>query len=272
MQRGLARKRTAFQEDRVTMPLSDVRHTFLVEQVTTRGRVQVADCAARLQVSQETVRRDLRALELQGLLRCIYGGAVLQHSSASADRPLSERIRLNPNEKAQVARLAAGQVGAARSIFLDASTTVLALARQLVGRTDLAVTTNSLEVAILLGGAVGEVMVTGGTVRPIDNALVGHAAVAFVRSQMFDLSFMGAASVDLEHGFMDFGSEESALRQALREHSTRCALLLDSSKFGRTARLRTFPLDAVPLLITNRAPPPPFAARFKALGVEVLYG
>ncbi len=168
------------------MPLSDVRHAFLMEQVTAHGRVQVADCAARLCVSRETIRRDLRALELQGLLRCIYGGAVLQRSNASADRPLTERVRLNPYEKAQVARLAAGQVGAARSIFLDASTTVLALARQLVGRTDLAVTTNSLEVAMLLGGAVGEVVVTGGTVRPIDNALVGHAAVASVRGQVFD--------------------------------------------------------------------------------------
>ena len=254
------------------MPLSDVRHAFLMERVTAHGRVQVADCAARLRVSRETIRRDLRALELQGLLRCIYGGAVLQRSNASADRPLTERVRLNPHEKAQVARLAAGQVGAACSVFLDASTTVLALARQLVGRTDLAVTTNSLEVAMLLGGAVGEVVVTGGTVRPIDNALVGHAAVASVRGQVFDLSFMGAASVDLEHGFMDFGSEESALRQALREHSRHCALLVDSSKFGRTARLRTFPLDAVPLLVTNRAPPPPFAARFEALGVQVLHG
>ena len=67
------------------MPLCDVRHGFLMEQMTTHGRVQVADCAARLHVSRETIRRDLRALELQGLLRCIYGGAVLQRSNASAD-------------------------------------------------------------------------------------------------------------------------------------------------------------------------------------------
>ena len=254
------------------MPLSDVRHGFLMEQVTVHGRVQVAECAARLHVSRETIRRDLRALELQGLLRCIYGGAVLQRSTASADRPLTERVRLNPHEKAQIARLAGAQVGAGQSVFLDASTTVLAVARQLLGRTDITVTTNSLEVAALLSGALGEVILTGGTVRPIDNALVGHAAIASVRGRVFDLSFMGAASVDLEHGFMDFGAEESALRQVLWEHSRRSVLLVDSSKFGRTARLRTFALDAVKLLITNRPPPPPFAARFEALDVKVLHG
>lgn len=254
------------------MPLSDVRHSFLMEQVTSYGRVQVAESAVRLQVSRETIRRDLRALELRGSLRCIYGGAVLQRSNANADRPITERVRLNPLEKTRIAKLAAGQIGVAKSVFLDASTTVLALARQLVGRTDLSVTTNSLEVAMLLSGAVGELVVTGGTLRPIDNALVGHATIESIRGQVFDLSFVGAASVDLEHGFMDFGTEESALRQALREHSQRCVLLVDSSKFGRTARLRTFPFDAALLLITNRRPPPPFAARFEALGVEVLHG
>lgn len=125
---------------------------------------------------------------------------------------------------------------------------------------------------MLLSGAVGELVVTGGIVRPIDNALVGHAAIESIRGRVFDLSFVGAASVDLEHGFMDFGTEESALRQVLREHSQRCVLLVDSSKFGRTARLCTFPFDAAMLLITNRPPPPLFAARFEALGVEVLHG
>jgi DeoR family glycerol-3-phosphate regulon repressor len=254
------------------MPLSNVRHGVLMEQIAAHGRIKVAECAARLHVSRETIRRDLRQLELQGLLRCIYGGAVLQRSNASADRPLTERVRLNPNEKAQVARLAMGRIGDARSIFLDASTTVLALARHLLGRMGLTVTTNSLEIAVLLAGGVGQVIVTGGTVRPIDNALVGHAAIASVRDQVFDLSLMGAASVDLQHGFMDFGCEESTLRQTLLEHSRRCILLVDSSKFGRAARLRTFALDTVKLLVTDRAPPPPFAARFAALGVEVVHG
>jgi DeoR family glycerol-3-phosphate regulon repressor len=190
-------------------------------------------------------------------------------------------MRLHRQEKAQIGRLAASLVKSGESIFLDTGTTTLALAgalagalaQQLMHLQDLRVTTNSLDIARMLAGAGMEhVCVTGGDVRCSDNALVGHATVAAVRGHLFDIAFMGIAAIDIEHGFMDYGAEESVLRQTLLAHARRCVMLADSSKFGRTARLRTFGLGEVGLLVSDIRPPPAFAKRFGECNVEVMHG
>lgn len=114
-----------------------VRRAVLTDQGTAHGHLQVAARAGRLRVGRKTIRRDLRALELRGRMGCIYRSAVLQRSSTSADRAPAERVRLDLHEKTEIARLAQGQLAAARAVFLDTSTTVLGLARQFLGRPDL---------------------------------------------------------------------------------------------------------------------------------------
>ena len=255
------------------MALSDARRLSLLQQLTLQGRIAVADVATRMQVSHETVRRDLRALERAGHLRCIYGGAVAQPPHAVQDQPLTGRLQSHRQEKAQIAQIAAALVPPGASIFLDTGTTTLALAQQLAEQKDLSVTTNSLDIARLLAGAgLPQVSVTGGDVRGSDNALVGHVTIAAVRARLFDIAFMGIAAVNIEHGFMDYGSEESVLRQTLVAHAHRGVLLADCSKFGRSARLCTFALGVVRTLITDSRPPSPFAQRFNELGVEVMHG
>jgi DeoR family glycerol-3-phosphate regulon repressor len=255
------------------MALSDARHKFLLEQLARVGRLSVAEMAAHTQVSHETIRRDLRVLERGGHLRCVYGGAVAQPQDALQDQPIVERMRLHRQEKVQIGRLAASLVHSGASIFLDTGTTTLALAQQLAHVRDVTVTTNSLDIARLLAGAgMDHVGVTGGDVRCSDNALVGHGTIGAVRAHLFDMAFMGIAAIDIEHGYMDYGAEESVLRQTLLTHARRCVMLADSSKFGRTARLRTFGLGEVGLLISDIRPPATFAKRFQELTVEVMYG
>jgi DeoR family glycerol-3-phosphate regulon repressor len=255
------------------MALNDARHVFLLEQVALRGRISVADMAACLEVSLETIRRDLRALERAGHVRCVYGGAVAQRRDALQDQPLQDRVRLRRQEKSRIARIALDLVPQGASLFLDTGTTTLALAQLLTARRDVTVCTNSLDIARLLAGAgLTAISVTGGEVRGSDNALVGHATVASVRARLFDIAFMGIAAVDLDHGYMDYGAEESVLRQTLLSHARRCVLLADRGKFGRTARLRTFGLGDVRTLVTDSKPPALFAKSFRDLAVEVLCG
>ena len=254
------------------MALSDARHVFLLERVALLGRITVADAATRMRVSHETIRRDLRALEKAGHLRCVYGGAVVQRQDALQDQPLTDRVRLHRQEKGLIGRTALALVPEGASLFLDTGTTTLALAQHLTERKDLTVVTNSLDIARVLAAAgLPQVSVTGGDVRGSDNALVGHATIAAVRGRLFDIAFMGIAAVDLEHGFMDYGSEESVLRQTLIGHARRGVLLVDRSKFGRSARLRTFGLGEIRTVVTDSRPPAAFASRFAALGVEVLH-
>lgn len=247
--------------------LTDPRHQEILSRLHGMGRVGVADVAAFLKVSEETIRRDLKILEERGLLRRIHGGAVPPR--LDQERPLLERGKLNIREKSRVAVIGEGLVRDGMSIFIDTGTTTLALARRLTGR-NLTITTNSLDVALHLGSGPARINLTPGTLRPNDNALVGYETVAYARRYFFDIAFMGIAACDLDHGWMDYEEHESVLRRALKGQSRRAVLLVDSRKFGRQANLCTFGLADGLSVVTDRPPPPPFQEVFARHDIDLI--
>lgn len=245
-----------------------VRHAAILAALGREGRVGVAALAEALDVSAETIRRDLVALDATGRLRRVHGGAV--EFRPDEEQPLMVRSRIRPREKAQVAAVARGLVRDGMSIFIDTGSTPLAFARTLADARDLALVTNSLDIAHLLAGAPGvRVKVTPGWVRANDYALVGGDTVAFVRRFVFDIAFMGIAACDAQYGWMDYADEESELRRTVIEQTRRAVLLVDDSKFGRHASIRTFDLTTPLTVVTNRPVAAPFAEVFERAGVEV---
>ncbi|HRY23140.1 MAG: DeoR/GlpR transcriptional regulator [Geminicoccaceae bacterium] len=244
------------------------RHATILAALGRDGRVGVAALAQALGVSDETIRRDLATLDAAGRLRRVHGGAV--QFRPDEEQPILVRSRIRPREKAQLAAVARGLVKDGMSIFIDTGSTALAFARTLADARDLAVITNSLDIARLLAPAPGlRVKVAPGWVRANDDALVGGDTVAFVRRFVFDIAFMGIAACDADYGWMDYADEESELRRAVIEQ-TRCpVLLVDDSKFGRHASIRTFDLTTPLTVVTNRPVPAPFAEIFASAGVEV---
>jgi DeoR family glycerol-3-phosphate regulon repressor len=249
--------------------LTDHRHEEILSQLAQTGRVGVTSIAAALAVSDETIRRDLKMLEERGLLRRIHGGAV--RPRLDQERPLTERSGLNSREKGRVAALAEGLVEDGMSIFVDTGTTTLAFARRLTTR-KLTVTTNSIDLALLLADSPARVNLTPGRLRPNDNALVGYDTVDYARRHFFDLAIMGIAACDLAQGWMDYEEHESVLRRALQGQTRRAVLLADSRKFGRQANLRTFDLAAPLTVVTDRPPPEPFADRFSRHDIDLICG
>lgn len=249
--------------------LTDHRHEEILSQLAQTGRVGVTSIAAALAVSDETIRRDLKMLEERGLLRRIHGGAVLPR--LDPERPPIERDALASREKGRIAALAEGLVEDGMSIFIDTGTTTLAFARRLTTR-KLTVTTNALDLALLLAHSPVRINLTPGTLRPRDNALVGYDTVEYARRHVFDLAVMGIAACDLAQGWMDHDEHGSVLRRALRGQSRRAVLLVDSHKFGRQADLQTFDLAAPLTVVTDRPPPEPFADRFARHDIDLRCG
>ncbi len=247
--------------------LTNHRHQEIMATLHGAGRVDVADIAAALEVSEETIRRDMKLLEQQGLLRRIYGGAVLPR--LDQDRPLLERGKLNSREKAKVGQLAQHLVRDGMSLFIDSGTTTLVLARLLAGR-NITVTTNSINVALALGSGPTRVSVTPGALRFKDNALVGYETIAYARRFFFDIAFMGISAVDIDHGWMDYEEHESVLRRALKGQARKSVLLVDSRKFGRQANLYTFGLNEPLTVVTDQKPPAPFMEVFTRHDVELI--
>jgi DeoR/GlpR family transcriptional regulator of sugar metabolism len=253
------------------MPLPDLRLNVILAELAKHDRVFVKDLASQLKVSRETIRRDLKQLELDGHLRCTYGGGVKPFATGG-DQPISQRMRVNAREKARVAARAAKLVMDDTTIFIDTGTTTLAFARHLVHRDRVRVFTNSLDIAQLLaGGSVAEVTVIGGRLRADYRALLGPLAIEAIENHVFDAVFISSATVDYTHGFMDFGQDEASMRRVLVKHAKQVVMLEDGAKFGRTGSVRTLALRQVHRLVTDAKLPADFAAKLEEAGVEVFY-
>lgn len=247
------------------------RREHILQGISKHNRVSVIDIAKKFAVSGETVRRDLKDLEKEGLLRRVRGGAI--GPAGIRDEPISERVQKAAKEKRIIAQLAAELISDHTSIFLHIGSTTEALARKLGAFTDLKVYTTSLNVAQIAKGFSGvTVYVAPGQVRPVESDLIGYDTISYIEGYLFDTAFMSVAGVDLERGFMDFEEDEVRVRQAVLKSTRNSVVMADSSKFGKTANINTAPFDAIDRFVTDRKPDPDFLSKFHHAGTEVIHG
>lgn len=246
------------------------RREHILGKLSGEKRVSVMDLAHVLQVSDETIRRDLKELESEGLLRRVHGGAV--PISPIQDQPIDERSRKQSREKTAIAHLARAQISDETAIFLDTGTTTLQLARHLSGFSNLKLYTNSLKIALEASKHHGvSVFLTPGRMREVEQDLVGIDTISYIQQFYFDAAFMGAAAVDLARGFMDYEEDEARIRQTLISNSRLRVFLVDSSKFGKAANVRTAAFSVVDQMITDCEPPETFRDEIAKHRTEVLH-
>ena len=250
------------------------------------GFVSISGLADELGVSGMTIRRDVSLLEGNGTLERTHGGAIadthINHQTFDETEPAFEhRTRQSAAEKLAIARVAATLIERGESIGLDVGTSVLALAGELSGRTDLRVFTNNRRAAMQMAQSGSEVYVLGGRVRDIECSVIGHGghvhvnvpervrAVDELMSRFLDRVFIGISGVDA-NGFYDYSLEDSDVKRAFMTNATTVVVLCDSSKFHRRALARIAPLSDVNILVTDAPPPPDLAAALERSGVKVV--
>ncbi len=238
--------------------------------ISSDKRVRVSGLAQRFVVSEETIRRDLKYLEEQGVLRRVHGGAILP--VPSEEQPLQIRSRIKPRAKGRIAQLASTLIEEGMALFLDTGTSTLALAHQLTQFSRLKVITNSLDIANLLTQqSDNAVTLTPGRVRRNDNALTGPHTLAFAQQFHYDIAFMGIGAIDLQNGFMDYEEPEALLRRVLSLHCRQSVILADEGKFGLRTFVNTLPFTAVDVLVTNVLPAENFITSLEKAHVNILH-
>lgn len=229
------------------------RHAAILRHLEETGAATIATLAARLGVSAETVRRDLRALAEAGEVRRSHGGASLPAGPGEA--PFRRRMRENAGAKQAIARALAATVANGDTLMLDTGTTTSFLARALAGHSRLTVITNSTDAArILAAGAGNRVLVPGGQFRPDSGAILGEEAVAFVARHSAQVAVISAGAVDGGE-VMDFDPAEAALAAAMLARAPRRVLATDASKFGRRGLVTVCRLRDLTEIVTDAAPP-----------------
>lgn len=252
------------------MSFTESRLEMIRTLLRQQQRVHVKDLVEQLNVSQESIRRDLRELETQGFARRVYGGAVIDRQES--DQPFAERLRVGGREKMRIGEAAGALVKDGMKIFVDEGTTALACLKYIETRKDLTIVTNSLAVAshFFYQGTVN-VRVLGGRLRPVYQATFGPEAVAAIKEHLFDLAIIATSAVHAERGFMDYGEDEAILRRAARAQAKRSVIVADSSKFGRLGSILTFGLGDTDAVITGGTLAAEFADQFRQLKVDVIH-
>lgn len=244
------------------------RHDAMIGLVRDRGVTDVETLAARLAVSTSTVRRDLSTLQQQGRLARTYGGALA--TDVFHERPFTESERLNLDAKAAIADVALGLVPPEGTVFLDAGTTCLALARRLAEDRPLTVVTRGLEAALVLARSANiDVVLTGGRVQPLSHGVIGPLASLALNRLHFDIAFLGADAVNPARGLGEPTVEETWIKQEAAARADRVVLLADSSKLTQCAPA-WIPIAESWTVVLDAAAPKAECAAFTERGVRVL--
>lgn len=254
------------------MPNNRIRQimTLLMEE----KRVIAKELAARFGVSDESIRRDLSELERQGVVRKIYGGAVLVEEHAPAEEAALWQVRKTEHlaQKQAIARVAAAQIGENATVYLDSGSTLYQLLPLLRQRSGLTVITRSLRNAAVLGMCENlTVYCIGGAVKVDTLVNTGFMAQECLACfSHIDLAILSGDGIIPAQGLVDFGMENMGFKHALVERSDRVMALVDHSKFGRSAHCITCPTPRIHTLVTDSAAPSAAVKDLRQRGVQVL--
>ncbi len=245
------------------------RYLHIHNLVKQKNTVMIRELSKSLNVSTNTIRRDLANLEKQGLLRRTHGGAVFVDSNQSM--PYETRSREGLTEKEKIGRKAATLVRASGTVIIDAGTTTRQLALYLKGISRLTVLTNSLEIAEILSQNPNIiVIVSGGILQVSSRHLIGMPAEQFFSRIRVDQLFTSANAISLEEGLLSSNLHIVPIKRKMIEAAKETIIIADSSKFNQTGIGLIGPLSAAQKLITDTGIAPEVADRIRAMGIELI--
>lgn len=248
------------------------RRKAMLDIIRQNGRALVTELGTAFQVTEETVRRDLEELERRGLIVRTHGGAVSYDESLPE---LSAEVRetLNPQGKRKIAKKAANYINQGDTIFLDASTTVSFLAKEIKNMSGLTVITNSLRVINELSKNDRiKLVCTGGTLVGDNNSFTGSTASGFVERNLFaDKCFISVAGVTADGGMLESREDEAAIKRIMCKNSKSTILLCDKTKLGRVRLYIIAPIVKAGIIITDEEKDNQYAREISEKGVIMDY-
>ena len=248
--------------------LAAERREYLLGVLAEEGKIVAKELAARLGLSDDSVRRDLRELAAEGLCQRVYGGA-LPASPALAD--YAARKTVAPASKHQVAAAAARLIRPGSTVILDGGTTTLAVVEALPADLSCTVITHSPTIAAaLIEHAAAEVFLLGGKIFKHSAVACGSAAVEAAQRISADLCLLGVTGVHPEAGLTTGDPDEAAMKRALASRAADTYILASSEKIGAASRYRVLPWEEISGLITDAPRTHPVVAHLAEQGTAIL--
>ncbi|HZE37968.1 MAG TPA: DeoR/GlpR family DNA-binding transcription regulator [Stackebrandtia sp.] len=248
---------------------AEERQQEIVRLARTEGRVEVTQLAETLNVTAETVRRDLTTLERAGVIRRVHGGAI-PIERIGFERAVTDRDTVLTEEKERIAKSALAEIPEDGAVILDAGTTTARMAQLMPTDRELTVVVNSPVLATVL--SVKEnltVLLLGGRVRGKTLATVDEWALRCLSELYVDVAFMGTNGITVEHGLTTPHQAEATVKRAMIRSARRVVLLADHTKVGHDHMARFGELSDVDLMITDAEVDADLAAELEVAGVRL---
>ncbi len=247
--------------------LSQERKTHLMSILREDGSIVAKEVSQDLNLSEDTIRRDLRALASQGLLKRVHGGAV---PVAAANAPFSEREHIATPEKTEIGKRAAHMIQPGSTVFIDGGTTAVQLARHLPKSLNATVITHSLNVALqLLNHEQIVVEIVGGRLMRHSVVTTGAATVAWLDRYRPDMCFIGMTGMHPDQGITTGDGEDAEIKRAIIGRSGTAILLASSEKFGAVASFEIAPWSQIDGVVVSRDMAQKAIATFGGFGCAI---
>ncbi len=250
------------------------RQQQIMEMLAIQYNVSVSELSELFEVSAVTIRNDLNFLADEGYVVRTHGGARLVDGRKRQEFTFATRQRINAEQKQRIGELAATLVEEHEPILLDASSTVVAIARALKNNPEVkdvtAVTTGIWAALELLDAPKFNVVLAGGAVRSVTGSVTGAITRQVLDSFNFNKVFLGGWGLTLAEGAMDTHLAEVELKRTIVERAQNVIVALDGSKWGRVALASFAPIERITHIVTDDSAPAEMIAALRERGVEVL--
>jgi DeoR family transcriptional regulator of aga operon len=247
------------------------RRKAILTQINESGQVLVHELSKEFEVSEVTIRNDLEQLEKKNMLIRARGGAIKAERGVGIDYRLSEKDKLNSDEKARIGRRAALLINERDTIIIDSGTTTFEIAKNLDHLSDLTVITNAINIIIqLINHRNINLIIPGGYLRKNSLSLVGPLAEKNMHNLYVDKVFIGVDGFDTRHGIYTPNIEEAYFNEIMIKISKEIVVVCDSSKFHRRSLAYICGIDKIHTVVTDSGIPDDDRKRLEDAGIKVL--
>jgi DeoR/GlpR family transcriptional regulator of sugar metabolism len=235
------------------------RYREIIRELEIKNKINVVDLAIKLNVTPETIRKDLSVLEEKKKLRRIHGGAI-QYFGLIKEPHFNKKISISHNQKKMIGEAAATFIVDGETVALDVGSTTLHIARSIKNVKNITIVTNSLAAAEILNSRLenqlfdGNVIVLGGTTNPLQRSISGPLTNQLLEHFYFDKAFISCGGISKD-GICDFNIDKATASTIMMKRSRSVYVVTDSSKINQKALFHIGSFSSIDCVITDQEMP-----------------
>ncbi len=234
--------------------LTEQRYNTILGLLDERGSITISEIKDILNVSESTARRDIVALDKIGKLEKVFGGAIAVNEKVTTQEPsVLQKADLHKDEKRKIAEYAAGLIGESDFVFIDSGTSTYEIVKLISASNGMTFVTNGIAHAQVLASKGKKVILIGGEIKNVTEAIVGNSAIMMIQQFHFSKGFFGVNGISKRSDLTTPEYSEALFKQEAMRHCKERYVLCDSSKFGVVTSV-TFGRISDSVIITERVP------------------